>query len=306
MALSSYCAAAPPFRRIPVQVLAQAGFRQALAGLTPILDLEEASVAQVLRSQLQPVQVASQVASCRVTQRIYLPTSQKWVGWMEMMNLEVCLVVEAPWVEERGRLAGQDLVVVVRTVLGNPLQKPPLLRDRSHSLSRSTVPTVRFSLGNTVNCYSRLFHGAKKKFKVKRKTFDPEGRIQREDKDLEITVKPGMKAGSKFKFKGVGDEIEGTKQDIHFVVTEKPHPLFERKGDDLIATISIPLKEALTGWSKQIKTIEGRNLKVSHSGPTPPTRTETYPSLGMVLPKDPSQRGNLIVKVDVRFFGYFP
>ncbi|KAF8241716.1 DnaJ-domain-containing protein [Wilcoxina mikolae CBS 423.85] len=146
-----------------------------------------------------------------------------------------------------------------------------------------------------------LFHGAKKKFKVKRKTFDREGRIQREDKDLEITVKPGMKAGSKFKFKGVGDEIEGTKQDIHFVVTEKPHPLFERKGDDLIATISIPLKEALTGWSRQIKTIDGKNLKVSHSGPTPPTWTETYPSLGMVLPKDPSQRGNLIVKVDIVF-----
>jgi DnaJ family protein B protein 4 len=145
----------------------------------------------------------------------------------------------------------------------------------------------------------RLFHGAKKKFKVKRKTFDREGRIQREDKEVEITVKPGMKAGSKFKFAGIGDEIDGTKQDIHFIVTEKPHPLFVRKGDDLIATISLPLKEALTGWSRQIQTIDGKNLVVSHSGPTPPNWSETYPGLGMVLPKDPSQRGNMIVKVDV-------
>jgi DnaJ family protein B protein 4 len=134
---------------------------------------------------------------------------------------------------------------------------------------------------------------------VKRKTFDPEGRIQREDKELDITVKPGMKAGSKFKFKGVGDEIDGTKQDMHFVIGEKPHPIFERKGDDLIVRVTLSLKEALTGWSKQITTIDGKTVKVSHSGPTPPNWSETYPSLGMVLPKDPQKRGEMIVKVDV-------
>lgn len=66
----------------------------------------------------------------------------------------------------------------------------------------------------------RLFHGTRKKLRVKRKLFDAEGKISREDKDLEIQVKPGMKAGSKFKFRGVGDEIDGTKQDLHFIVEE--------------------------------------------------------------------------------------
>ena len=55
---------------------------------------------------------------------------------------------------------------------------------------------------------------------MKRKTFDESGKILREDKDLEITVKPGMKPGSKFKFKGVGDEIDGTTQDVHFIIEE--------------------------------------------------------------------------------------
>lgn len=67
---------------------------------------------------------------------------------------------------------------------------------------------------------SRIFTGTKKKLRVKRKTFDENGKIQREDKDLEINVKPGMKPGSKFKFKGVGDEIDGTKQDLHFIIEE--------------------------------------------------------------------------------------
>lgn len=146
-----------------------------------------------------------------------------------------------------------------------------------------------------------LFAGAKKKLKVKRKTFDRDGKIHREDKELDIYVKPGLKAGSKFKFPGIGDEIEGTKQDIHFVVTEKPHEAFERKGDDLVATLQITLREALTGWKRPIKTIDGKNLVVSHTGPTPPNWSEIYPSLGMVLPKDPSQRGDMIVKVEIQF-----
>lgn len=72
----------------------------------------------------------------------------------------------------------------------------------------------------SANCNFRLFKGTKKKLRVKRKTFDADGKISREDKDLEISVKPGMKAGSKFKFKGVGDEIDGSKQDLHFIIEE--------------------------------------------------------------------------------------
>lgn len=68
-----------------------------------------------------------------------------------------------------------------------------------------------------------MFKGTKKKLRVKRKTFDADGKISREDKDLEIPVKPGMKAGSKFKFKGVGDEIDGSKQDLHFIIEEVSH-----------------------------------------------------------------------------------
>jgi DnaJ family protein B protein 4 len=74
-------------------------------------------------------------------------------------------------------------------------------------------------LRNT-NIICRLFTGTKKKLRVKRKTFDADGKISREDKDLDIPVKAGMKAGSKFKFKGVGDEIDGSKQDLHFIIEE--------------------------------------------------------------------------------------
>lgn len=66
-----------------------------------------------------------------------------------------------------------------------------------------------------------LFNGCHKKMKIKRKTFDPEtGKRQTTDRILEMDIKPGLKKGSKIKFKGVGDQEEGGQQDLHFVIEE--------------------------------------------------------------------------------------
>ena len=57
--------------------------------------------------------------------------------------------------------------------------------------------------------------------RIKRKTFDPStGKRNVEEKTLDMEVKPGWKAGTKIKFKGVGDQEEGGTQDMHFIVSE--------------------------------------------------------------------------------------
>lgn len=66
-----------------------------------------------------------------------------------------------------------------------------------------------------------LFKGALKKMKIKRKTFNPTtGKRSVEDNILDIRIEPGYKAGTKIKFKGVGDQEEGGTQDLHFIITE--------------------------------------------------------------------------------------
>ena len=70
-----------------------------------------------------------------------------------------------------------------------------------------------------------LYHGVHKKMKIKRKTFDQvTGKRSVEDKILEFDIKPGLKAGSKIKFKGVGDQEEGGTQDLHFIIAEVRFP----------------------------------------------------------------------------------
>lgn len=82
---------------------------------------------------------------------------------------------------------------------------------------------------------------------------------------------------------------------------QKPHPSLKRVGDDLVTTINVPLKDALTGWSQTVSTIDGKQLRVSGAGPTAPGHEESFPQQGMPKPKEPGQRGNFIVQVNVQF-----
>lgn len=68
-----------------------------------------------------------------------------------------------------------------------------------------------------------MFNGVTKKMKIKRKMFDETGRRTMTDTVLEVPIKPGLKKGSKIRFKGVGDQEEGGQQDLVFVVEEVSH-----------------------------------------------------------------------------------
>lgn len=50
-----------------------------------------------------------------------------------------------------------------------------------------------------------------------------------------------------------------------------------------------------------MRTIDGKSIRVSKPGPTQPGHEERFPGLGMVISKKPSDRGDLVVKVNVKF-----
>ncbi|OTB07856.1 hypothetical protein M426DRAFT_71592 [Hypoxylon sp. CI-4A] len=171
----------------------------------------------------------------------------------------------------------------------------------SSGVGRETTPDVTTVERALPLSLEELYNGVTKKMKIKRKTFDDTGKRTTTDQVLEVPIKPGLKKGSKIKFKGVGDQEEGGKQDLHFIVEEKPHPLFVREGDDLVHTIELDLKEALTGWRRTVTTIDGKQLNVEKGGPTGPGTSDTYPGLGMPVSKKPGERGNFVIKYNVKF-----
>lgn len=70
-----------------------------------------------------------------------------------------------------------------------------------------------------------LFNGATKRMRVKGVKYDESGKVVRTEPILEVPIKPGLKKGSKIKFPNVGDEVEGGRQDLHFIIEEVRLPL---------------------------------------------------------------------------------
>ena len=65
-----------------------------------------------------------------------------------------------------------------------------------------------------------MYTGTHKKMKMQQKIFDETGKRTVKDRIMEMDIKPGLKKGSKIKFQNVGDQEEGGRQDLHFIVEE--------------------------------------------------------------------------------------
>jgi molecular chaperone DnaJ len=81
---------------------------------------------------------------------------------------------------------------------------------------------------------------------------------------LEVKIPAGVKDGSRIRIAGEGGPglAGGKKGDLYLVVKVLPHKLFERKGDDLYAEISVPLATAILGGEVRLPTLNG-NISLS-------------------------------------------
>ena len=119
---------------------------------------------------------------------------------------------------------------------------------------------------------------------------------------LTIDVKPGWKKGTKITFPEKGNEAPNMKPaDIVFIIDEKPHDIFTRDGNDLVMTEKISLVEALTGYTARVTTLDGRSLSLPINSIIHPNYEEVIPGEGMPIPKDPTKKGNMRIKFNIKF-----
>ena len=80
---------------------------------------------------------------------------------------------------------------------------------------------------------------------------------------LNIKIPPGVESGSRLKISGEGESnANGVTGDLYVVTHIRQHPLFDRKGSDLILQVDIPLTKALLGSEVEIPTIDGGRVKM--------------------------------------------
>ncbi|XP_041807618.1 dnaJ homolog subfamily B member 13 [Chelmon rostratus] len=148
-----------------------------------------------------------------------------------------------------------------------------------------------------------LFHGCTKKIKISRRVMNEDGHTSSiKDKILTIDVRPGWKEGTRIIFSKEGDQGPNSiPADIVFIVRQKSHPLYVRQLNDLIYKVPISLEMALTGFSVDVETLDGRLLSVPINDIVHPAYKKVVTGEGMPLSRDPSQRGNLIITFDIQF-----
>ncbi|EGD73844.1 dnaJ subfamily B member 5 [Salpingoeca rosetta] len=142
--------------------------------------------------------------------------------------------------------------------------------------------------------------GFTKRMRVQRRIQDSQtGAITTTSNILTVEGRPGVKAGTKYTFAGAGDELNARpRQDIQFVLEEKPHPTFKRDGDDVVTTVKVPLVDALCGCTVQVPKLGGGSVPLTLDRITPQTVKIVA---GEGMPKRHGGAGNLKVRFDVQF-----
>ena len=118
---------------------------------------------------------------------------------------------------------------------------------------------------------------------------------------IEVKIPAGVRTGSKVRVAGEGypGAAGASSGDLFLVVRVLPHQSFERKGDDLQTEVGVDLYTAVLGGEITVPTMTGKATLSIPAG-TQPGQVFRLRGQGMPSLRDPSQRGNLMVKAQVR------
>ena len=140
--------------------------------------------------------------------------------------------------------------------------------------------------------------GGTGKLRTMCKTCGGDGRIRRTE-NIDVRIPAGVASGSRVRVPGKGSAgtMGAPAGDLFLRVEVKPHPFFERQGNDLHVKVPVTVSEATLGAKIEVPTIDGRALvripPATNSGSTLRLREKGVPSA-----RDGS-RGDQYVEIQV-------
>jgi molecular chaperone DnaJ len=126
-----------------------------------------------------------------------------------------------------------------------------------------------------------------------------DGRV-RTRRTLTMKVPPGVSSGVQIRLAGEGEAGPGggPAGQLYVEFVEKRHEVFQRDGDDLHATIAVPMTVAALGTTLDFETLDGPRSLELRAG-TQAGQTVTLPGLGVTHLRGQG-RGDVIVHIDVQ------
>lgn len=127
-----------------------------------------------------------------------------------------------------------------------------------------------------------------------------EERCKEEVTTLEAVVERGMADGSAITFERASEQSPGqVPGDVILQVEAVPHRVFKRNGNDLSMVLQLTLRQALLGFSRTIRHLDGHPVTISNSGVSQPHQVLVLQGEGMPVHGVPSEFGSLHVELMV-------
>jgi len=118
---------------------------------------------------------------------------------------------------------------------------------------------------------------------------------------VDVRIPAGVKDGARVRSAGQGESGAhgGSAGDLYLRVRLLPHPVFERRGQDLHTKVSVPLTTAVLGGDVAVPTITGSTLRLKVPELTQNGQVFRLRGQGMPAVGKPAERGDLYATADI-------
>lgn len=146
-----------------------------------------------------------------------------------------------------------------------------------------------------------FYNGSLKSFSYKRDKLMPDGRsVEQVEETMQLEVKPGFDTDTEIVYPTRGHEKHAyfnSALRVKFSLKHVAGLAYRRNGLNLVYTHTLSLEDALMSAPVQVKTLDGRCLKIGLDSMITPDTEHCIKGEGM-----PGQvRGDLIIKFDIQF-----
>ncbi len=116
---------------------------------------------------------------------------------------------------------------------------------------------------------------------------------------VEVRIPPGVREGSRVRVAGEGGHGSGGRRgDLFLRVRIAPDPRYERRGDDLVTTVRVPLTIAVLGGEAQVPALDGPvGIKIPPE--TPAGRVFRLRGQGLPVQGAKGSRGDLLATLAI-------
>ncbi|KAJ9543186.1 hypothetical protein OSB04_022893 [Centaurea solstitialis] len=129
----------------------------------------------------------------------------------------------------------------------------------------------------------------------------PNVKYEREGNFITVDIEKGMQDGQEVVFYEEGEPIiDGEPGDLKFRIRTATHDRFRREGNNLHATATITLAQALVGFEKTITHLDEHLVDIGTKGITKPKEVRKFKGEGMPLHFS-NKKGDLYVTFEVLF-----